>query len=157
MNNTAFKITVTINSIHSKKKRERLENWNLFSFHLPLTIWTCTLLEWVLLGEHVYRPASLSIAFWISKRLEVTGPFSVTKLIPPLGESKLIACERRKEDRQSAPSITSWLQPNRATPDEGDDKCLLRVARSIPTEQMPLKHVPVLKILPLLFPFRVFK
>lgn len=62
-----------------------------------LTIWTCTLLEWVLLGEHVYRPASLSIAFWISKRLEVTGPFSVTKLIPPLGESKLIA-------------LWSWIQ-----------------------------------------------
>lgn len=41
-------------------------------------------------GEHVYNPESFCDAFCIRRRLVVTGPFSVTRLIPPRGESKLI-------------------------------------------------------------------
>lgn len=44
-------------------------------------------------GVHVYNPESVCDAFCINRRLVVTGPFSVTRLIPPRGESKLITCE----------------------------------------------------------------
>lgn len=57
---------------------------------LPLRICTLTLAALALDGVHVYSPESLCTAFWMRSRLVVTWPFSVTRLIPPLGESKLI-------------------------------------------------------------------
>jgi len=39
-------------------------------------------------------PESLGTAFWIIRRLVVSGPFSVTRLIPPRGESKLMIWRR---------------------------------------------------------------
>lgn len=49
------------------------------------------LFGFALLGPQVYIPESVATAFWIINRLEVTGPFSVTRLTPPRGESKLIS------------------------------------------------------------------
>lgn len=42
--------------------------------------------------SQVYSPLSAGDAFCINKRLLVVGPFIVTRLMPPLGESKFIGC-----------------------------------------------------------------
>lgn len=46
--------------------------------------------ELALEGAQVYTPESVGAAFWIRRRLVVVGPFSVTRLMPPRGESKLM-------------------------------------------------------------------
>lgn len=43
-------------------------------------------------GAQVYLPESEWRAFWTSRRLVVSTPFSVTNEMPPLGESKFITC-----------------------------------------------------------------
>lgn len=48
---------------------------------------TRTLTEFALDGVQVYTPESDCTAFCRSNLLVVTAPFSVTKLIPPRGES----------------------------------------------------------------------
>lgn len=47
-------------------------------------------------GSQVYRPESLAMAFCTNSRLVVRMPFSVTSEMPPLGESKLMSCERNR-------------------------------------------------------------
>jgi hypothetical protein len=61
---------------------------------LPLSMCTRTLAGLALEGSHVYSPVSEGIAFWMRRRLVVTGPFSVTRLMPPRGESKLITWQQ---------------------------------------------------------------
>jgi hypothetical protein len=53
-------------------------------------VWTRTDAGLAFDGVHVYNPESVEMAFWTNKRLVVKTPFSVTKEMPPLGESKLI-------------------------------------------------------------------
>lgn len=44
-------------------------------------------------GMHEYSPESSGLAFCINNLLVVVAPFTVTKLIPPRGESKFISCD----------------------------------------------------------------
>ncbi len=67
--------------------------WKL-SENLPFNMWTRTDIGLAFDGAHVYRPESLCIAFWTKSRLVVSLPFSVTKEMPPLGESKFITWKR---------------------------------------------------------------
>lgn len=69
--------------------------WKL-SENLPFSMWTRTDIGLAFDGAHVYRPESLCIAFWTRSRLVVSLPFSVTKEMPPLGESKFITWKRTK-------------------------------------------------------------
>lgn len=64
--------------------------WYMAAGCSPLSMCTRTLAGLALEGSHVYSPVSEGIAFWMSRRLVVMGPFSVTRLMPPRGESKLI-------------------------------------------------------------------
>lgn len=72
--------------------------WKL-SENLPFNIWTRTDIGLAFDGAHVYRPESLCIAFWTKSRLVVSLPFSVTKEMPPLGESKFITWKRTKAQK----------------------------------------------------------
>lgn len=61
---------------------------------LPFNMCTLTDVGLALDGSQVYTPESLWIAFCTSNRLVVRTPFSVTKEMPPRGESKLIVCNK---------------------------------------------------------------
>lgn len=73
--------------------------WKL-SENLPFNMWTRTDIGLAFDGAHVYRPESLCIAFWTKSRLVVSLPFSVTKEMPPLGESKFITWKRTKAHKK---------------------------------------------------------
>lgn len=79
----------TLMSLARKKKSKILEIINL-----PFTTCTRMLPGFALLGLHVYKPESAGTAFCIINRLDVSRPFSVTRLIPPRGESKLISWKK---------------------------------------------------------------
>lgn len=78
--------------------------WKL-SENLPFNMWTRTDIGLAFDGAHVYRPESLCIAFWTKSRLVVSLPFSVTKEMPPLGESKFITWKRTKAQTQKKNEI----------------------------------------------------
>lgn len=78
------------------KERYGLYEAGHFSL-LPSTICTRALAGFAFDGAQVYCPESCSIAFWTNNRLVVRAPFSVTKEIPPLGESKFITCYHKEK------------------------------------------------------------
>lgn len=77
--------------------KEKKGSRNIFSISrctliLPFRICTRTEDAVILVGSQAYMPESFATAFWISSLLVVVVPFSVSRDMPPRGESNLMIC-----------------------------------------------------------------
>ncbi len=64
-------------------------------YNSPFSMCTLIIAGFATNESQAYSPLSTGDAFCISKRLLVVGPLIVTRLMPPLGESKFIGCLRQ--------------------------------------------------------------
>lgn len=99
----ALTLNAQASAADRKKRREEL-SWRglqpccIAAGDSPLSTWTLTVAGSALSGRQMYFPESAGRAFWISRELLDSTPFSVTTLTPPRFESYpiiwLLCCQR---------------------------------------------------------------
>lgn len=94
-------------------------------YNSPFSMCTLIIAGFATNESQAYTPLSVDEAFCISRRLLVIGPLMVTKLMPPLGESKFIGCWKTKKCTIRVlgtiseyvftidANVTTWLQQAR--------------------------------------------